>query len=118
MNEIARVAEAADTESPRSERARASADIVRRARGYRWVGIYDTGDEEISLIADAGCTARDEAIRAQTAAFRKGLVVIPVLGAESGIAIGTLEVESDEIFSEEDASFLEECAAVLRPLYD
>jgi L-methionine (R)-S-oxide reductase len=46
--------------------------------------------------------------------------IVPVLGAESGIVIGTLDVESDRVdaFSRDDVAFLEECAAVLRPLYD
>jgi GAF domain-containing protein len=46
--------------------------------------------------------------------------IVPILGAESGIVIGTLDAESDRAgaFSDEDVAFLEECAAMLRPLYD
>jgi len=118
---IRNLAEAADGESPRIERARACVEIVHRARAYRWVGVYDAGDEERSLIAEAGCAARDEAAHTQTAAVRQGLAVVPVLGAESAIVIGTLDVESDRAgggLSEEEVSFLEECAAVLRPLFE
>ena len=47
-------------------------------------------------------------------------IVVPILGAESGIVIGTVDVESDrtDAFSPDDVAFVEECAAVLRPLYD
>ncbi len=135
MNETVRsLARAADTESPREQRARASAEIIRSARTYRWVGIYDVGDEEISLVAHAG-SAPDrpqpvneglsgEAVRARATVVStnagRSEVVVPVLGAESGIVIGTLAVESDrtDAFSDEEIRFLEECAAVLRPLYD
>jgi L-methionine (R)-S-oxide reductase len=148
MNEIARrIAEAADSESPRAERARASAEIVRAARDYRWVGIYDVGDEKISLLAHTGAPPAHprfslteglsgEAVRTRATVMSNDVgsdpryltafdstgseIIVPVLGAESGIVIGTLDVESDlaGAFSEEDVSFLEECAAVLRPLYD
>jgi putative methionine-R-sulfoxide reductase with GAF domain len=110
---------AADTEAPREERARAAADIVRAARGYRWAGIYDVGDDEVALIGESGISSQGSAIarRMTIDAYR---TVMPILGAESGIVIGTLDVESDraEPFSSEDVAFLEECAAALRPLYD
>jgi putative methionine-R-sulfoxide reductase with GAF domain len=46
--------------------------------------------------------------------------IVPILGAESGIVIGTLDAQSDRTgaFSAGDVAFLEECAEVLRPLYD
>jgi GAF domain-containing protein len=149
VNEIvARLARAADAESPREQRARAAAEIIRDARGYRWVGIYDVGDEEIVLIGYTGSAPpryerfgienglSGEAVRKRAsvvsndvASDRRYLVafestgsetIVPILGPESGIVIGTLDAESDRVgaFSDDDVSFLEECAAVLRPLYD
>jgi putative methionine-R-sulfoxide reductase with GAF domain len=132
MNEIVRrIAEAADSESPRAERARTSAEILRAARDYRWVGIYDVGDDEISLLAHTGAPPAQsrfplteglsgEAVRTRDTVISGSKIIVPVLGAESGIVIGTLDVESDRAgaFSDEDISFLEACAAVLRPLYD
>jgi L-methionine (R)-S-oxide reductase len=149
MNEIvAQLARAADAESPREDRARAVAEIVRDARGYRWVGIYDVGDEEIALIGYTGSTPprhqrfgienglSGEAVRKRTTVVSNDVAsdpryleafegtgsetIVPILGAESGIVIGTLDAESEHAgaFSEADISFLEECAAVLRPLYD
>ena len=120
MNEtVQAVAHAADSELPREERAREAARLVLHAREYRWVGIYDIGDAEVALIGESGSSARAEALRIR-ATVAGSLVVVPVLGAESAIVIGTVEVESDraDAFYDADVEFLEECAAVLRPLYD
>lgn len=123
---------AVDSEAPREERARAAAEIVRTARSYRWVGIYDVGDEEIVLIGQAGLTSPaqphldvtqglgGEAVRTRATVVGNREIVVPILGAESGIVIGTIDVESDlaDAFSDDDVAFVEECAAVLRPLFD
>lgn len=123
---------AADSESPRVDRARAAAEIIRHARGYRWVGIYEVDDEEIVLIADTGSvpplhpdlgaaqSLTGEAVRTRASVVSDAEIVVPILGAESGIVIGTVDVESNRVkaFSDDDVAFVEECAAVLRPLYD
>ncbi len=139
---------AVDSESPREQRARAAAEIVRDARGYRWVGIYDVNDEEIVLVGHTGSSLPEhprfgigqglsgEAVRSRATVVSNDVarnphyletfqgtgseIVVPILGAESGIVIGTLDVESDRIgaFVQDDVAFVEECAAVLRPLYD
>jgi putative methionine-R-sulfoxide reductase with GAF domain len=133
MNDAVRaLALAVDSESPRDVRARAAAEIVRGARGYRWVGIYDVGDDEIVLIGHTGPTPPQhqplriaeglsgEAVRTRATVSTRSETIVPILGAESGIVIGTLDVESDRVdaFSDDDVAFLEECAAALRPLYD
>ena len=126
------LAEVADSEASREDRARAAAEIIRDARHYRWVGIYDVGDEQISLIAYT-CSKppaqpsfgiaqglSGEVVRTRATQTSACEAIVPILGAESGLVIGTLDVESDRAgaFSPEDVSFLEDCAAVLRPLYD
>jgi L-methionine (R)-S-oxide reductase len=150
MNDvIARALVAAvDAERPREERARSASQVVREARGYRWVGIYDVGDEEIALIGHSGSTppahprfsvtlglsgaaisTRSTVVSEDVASDPRYLsafgstgseTIVPILGAESGIVIGTLDAESDRVgaFSPDDVAFLEECAEVLRPLYD
>ena len=121
MNDFVRaLARAVDSESPREDRARTAAQLVRDERGYRWVGIYDVGDAESELIGTAGSTAHDEALRTGRSIAGSGCVVVPILGAESGIVIGTLDAECDRpnLFTDADVAFLEQCAAVLRPLYD
>lgn len=150
MNEtVARALVAAvDAETPREDRARAAAEVVRDAGGYRWVGIYDVGDEEIALIGHSGSTPpahtrfnitqglSGAAISTRSTVVSEDVTrdpryltafgstgsetIVPILGAESGIVIGTLDAESDRVgaFSAGDVAFLEACAEVLRPLYD
>jgi putative methionine-R-sulfoxide reductase with GAF domain len=129
---VADLARVADSEAPREQRARAAAEMIRTARGYRWVGIYDVGDDEISLIADAGVPGSNRrrlpiddrlhslVLESRRATICKDEAIAPVLGAESGIVIGTLDIDrgSSDEFSVDDFEFLEDCAALLRPLYD
>jgi putative methionine-R-sulfoxide reductase with GAF domain len=120
MNDLLRrLAETVDSGLPREQRASAAAEIVRGAREFRWVGIYDVSDDEIALIGYAGSLAVEEAIRTQ-ATVTAASAVVPILGAESAIAIGTLDAESGRVdaLTRDDVEFLEECASVLRPLYD
>lgn len=123
---------AVDSASPREERACAAAEIVRTGRSYRWVGIYDVGDEEIVLIGETGSAPPaqprfgvaqglpGEAVRTRATVVGNVEIVVPILGAESGVVIGTIDVRSDraDAFSHDDIAFVEECAAVLRPLFD
>ncbi len=143
-----RLSETVDNEADRSERADRAAEMIRQERGFRWVGIYDVGDDVISIVGytDSKIPAHQrfaaseglsgEAVRLRRTVISNDVardprylnafasagseVIVPVLGAESGVVIGTLDVESDRInaFSPDDVDFLEECAAVLRPLYD
>jgi L-methionine (R)-S-oxide reductase len=145
---VAVLARAADGGAPREARARDAAEIVRDARGFRWVGIYDVGDDEIVLVGHTGDTPPShrcfpvtqglsgEAVRTRASVVSNDVArdpryltafestgseaIVPILGAESGIVIGTLDAESDRVdaFSSDDVDFLEACAAVLRPLYD
>jgi putative methionine-R-sulfoxide reductase with GAF domain len=116
------VAQAVDTEAPREQRACRAAEVIRDARDFRWVGIYDVGDEEIALIGSAGTPppAHSRFPISQATVVRGSEATVPILGAESGIVIGTLDAQSDRVgaLSDGDVAFLEECASLLRPLYD
>lgn len=142
------LAAALDTTEMRELRARRAAEIVRAARGYRWVGIYDVDDDRIELLGHTGAQApvfvefpvdrglSGEAVRTQatvvcndvakdprylTAFASTGSeMIVPILGAESGIAIGTLDVESDRTgaFTDDDRDFVERCAIALMPLFE
>ena len=128
------LARAVDADSPREERAQKAAAMIRDARGYRWVGIYDVGDEEIALIGHSGAEppqyerfSIDQGLSGEAVRTRCTVVdgprsetIVPILGAEAGIVIGTLDVESNRLdaFDAQGVAFLEECAAALRPLYD
>lgn len=116
---ISELASAADSESPREERARAAAEMIRTTQNYRWVGIYDIDDDDVALIGGAGERPASEAARTRSTVVAGAEIVVPILGAESGIVIGTLDAQSDRAGARsDDIPFLEECAAALRPLYD
>ncbi|HEY1656205.1 MAG TPA: GAF domain-containing protein [Candidatus Tumulicola sp.] len=142
------LAAAVDAAKPREERARHAAAIVCAARGYRWVGIYDVADDRIELLGHSGpqvpaspsfSVARGlsgEAVRTQATVVANDVardprylpafsstgseMIVPILGAESGIAIGTLDVESERVgaFGEDDREFVEACAVALVALYE
>ena len=128
----AELAGAVDSEAPREERASAAAAIVRDGGAFRNVRIYDVGDEYIVLIGYAGSTDSSQqrltvtaGPNADAATTRDTVLtgseaVVPILGAESGVVIGTLDADGDRSrgISPEDVAFLEDCAALLRPLYD
>jgi putative methionine-R-sulfoxide reductase with GAF domain len=129
---VADLARVADSEAPREQRARAAAEMIRTARGYRWVGIYDVGDDEIVAIGYSGSPqpAREtfsitqglggDAVRTRSTVVGASETIVPILGAESGIVIGALDVERERAggLAPDDVEFLENCAALLRPLYD
>lgn len=142
------LARALDTGESRELRARAAAELIRAARKYRWVGIYDVGDESIELIGHTGPNApvhphfpvnkglSGDAVRTRSTVTSNDVstdpryltafestgseMIVPILGAETGIAIGTLDVESDRTnaFGDEDRDFVERCALGLMPLFE
>lgn len=118
----------------RHARARRAAEIICVARGYRWAGVYEVDDDCIGLLGQTG-NDRDASVAFSVA---KGLIgeavrtrrtvlapagsqmIVPILGAESGIAIGTLEIESQAggALSDEDRDFAEACAGTLIALFE
>lgn len=137
-----------DTTEMREVRAEHAAEAVRAARNYRWVGIYDVDDSEIELIGHTGVQAPayirfpiDQGLSGEAVRTRETVVcndvasdpryltafgstgsetIVPILGAETGMVIGTLDVESDrrDAFNDDDRSFLEACAQALMPLFE
>lgn len=130
----------------RKEKAKRIAELVRRARNYRWVGLYDVTPEWVSILAydgpDAPAYPRFPATKGLTGSSieRKKLVVVgdvrtdpryltafgstlseiivPVLN-ENGAVAGTIDVESERInaFSGDDQQMLEEAAQAAGPLW-
>jgi L-methionine (R)-S-oxide reductase len=116
------------------------AELIRQSRNYRWVGVYEVGPEEVSIIAYSGPDApaypkfpitkglTGSAIREKRTvvvgdvrndpryltAFGSTLseIIIPVLDEKSGEVVGTIDVESElaNAFSTEDQKLLETCA--------
>lgn len=121
-----------DTTEIREVRAKHAAQAILSERKYRWVGIYDVGDEKIELIGHTGVQApveirgsvqdglNGEAISSRGTVVSGDTTIVPILGAETGLVIGTLDVESDrgDSFGDEDRRLLEACAQALMPLFE
>lgn len=131
----------------RVEKALKIAATIRQSRPYRWVGVYDVGAEQVSIIAFSGPSAPTypqfpvtmgltaSAIRERRTvvvgdvgcdpryltAFGSTLseIIIPVIDETSGAVVGTIDVESERknAFSAEDQALLEECARTAGPLW-
>jgi putative methionine-R-sulfoxide reductase with GAF domain len=134
-------------EGERAEKARRLAEAVRGLGGYRWVGVYDVGDEMVSIVGYAGQGApaypsfsiseglTGSAIRDKATvvvgdvtkepryltAFGNTLseIIVPILDPQRGKVIGTIDVESERAnaFSSRDQQQLEECARAALPLW-
>lgn len=130
---------------PRIEKAREVAQIVKGARAYRWVGLYDVTPEEIVAIAWTGIDAPayprfpvTKGLSGAAVATQAPVVVQDVTTdpryltafgstrAEAifpvtveGRVVGTIDVESDRInsFAPEDEQFLKICTVILTPLW-
>ena len=125
---------------------RRAAETIRRAGGYRWVGLYEVTASDIGALAWTGTEApafprfpREKGLNGAAVANQAPVIVqdvskdpryltafattgseaiVPVVSAES-VVVGTIDVESDKrnAFSETDERFLRACAAALGPLW-
>jgi L-methionine (R)-S-oxide reductase len=141
-----RIAATVAAPGPRRERAHAAANLIRRATGQRWVGIYTVDDVSVtneawsgpgppaypSFPRDRGLTAH--ALLANAPALSNDVandprylanqddsgseLILPVI--QQGHTVGTLDVESDKVgaFDGELLTYLERCAAALVALWD
>jgi GAF domain-containing protein len=132
----------------RQEKADQAADVIRRIGPYRWVGIYDIGEEDASVIAwsglgppafmrfaaNAGLTG--EAVRSKATVVVNDVstnphyltafagtaaeIIVPVLDPTGSRVVGSLDVESDKLnaFGAPDQKVLEDCARALAPLWN
>lgn len=132
-----------DGSADRAEKYRRIAEIVREAREYRWVGLYEVAGGEIVAVAWSGPSApahlrfsASEGLCGDAARSRRPVVVgdvtrdtrykktlddtrseivVPVLELVTGRARVLIDVESDRenAFSDPDRRFLERCAGEL-----
>jgi len=131
----------------RTESARAVCAAISRARGYRWVGVYDVRPPLIEVVAWSGDDApahprfsideglngvavrggetvvandvgADDRYLATDPATRAEMIV-PVLDRASGDVVGTIDVASEHVdaFADHDRHLLEDCAQVIAPLW-
>lgn len=127
----------------RAVKARKAAELVRAARDYRWVGLYDVTATEIAAIAWTGAEAPafprfsiTRGLNGAAVASRRHVVaqdvtrdprylttfgstraeaVFVIASPVDGRIIGTIDVESDRpnAFTPEDEAFLDQCAEAL-----
>jgi L-methionine (R)-S-oxide reductase len=126
--------------------ARRIAWVIATRFGYRWVGIYEVGKEEIFVLGWDGPRApahprfpRTKGLCGQAVLSRAAVrvddvtkdpdyltthestraeLVVPVLTTGMEV-VGVIDVESDQVgaFGEQDVGALQACAAALRPLW-
>jgi L-methionine (R)-S-oxide reductase len=131
----------------RSEKAKQLAEAVRSLGNYRWTGVYDVGNELVSIIAYSGPGApayptfpiteglTGAAIREKATvlvgdvqtdpryltAFGSTLseIIVPIVNPQSRKVVGTIDVESElaNAFSASDQRLLEQCARAALPLW-
>jgi L-methionine (R)-S-oxide reductase len=131
----------------RPEKAERIADLIRRAAGYRWVGLYEVSDEEISVLGWSGpgppahprfpvgeglCGAAVASRAAvvvgdvtgdsrylATLSTTRSEMVAPILDVSRREVLGLIDVESQlkDAFTDADRGFLERCAARLISLW-
>jgi putative methionine-R-sulfoxide reductase with GAF domain len=131
----------------RALRAKRLADMIRKLGEYRWVGVYDVDEENVSMIGWSGPSAPEHptfpisdgltgaAIREKKAvnvgdvrndpryltAFGNTLseMIVPILAPGGERVIGTVDVESEraDAFAHADQRMIEQCAQAALPLW-
>jgi GAF domain-containing protein len=137
--------EASAAAGQRAANAERAAAAIRRFGGYRWVGIYDVGRDEITVLGwdgpappahprfprsaglcGAAVAARRPVVVGDVAADARYLtthdstrseIVVPVIAG--GVAVGLIDVESErpDAFTTDDEQLLERCAALISPVW-
>jgi hypothetical protein len=117
---------AVDAPSTRERRAADAAGVIASA-GYRWTAIYEADDDRVSVLGEAGTGSQPPGGETVAGALAAGafvtigsIAVVPILGAESGIAIGALVVERGDstAYTGEERGALERCAAIVIALFE
>jgi putative methionine-R-sulfoxide reductase with GAF domain len=130
----------------RADKAKHIAEGIRKLGEYRWVGIYDVGADEASLLAWTGAErpefseftlseglasaaikeqraviagdVRNDAGRRTAFASSVSQMIVPVFWPGGGV-IGTVNVESDRAhaFTDRDATMVGTCIEAALPLW-
>jgi L-methionine (R)-S-oxide reductase len=130
----------------RKEKARRLAERIQKLGDYRWVGVYDVGPEQVSILSWSGPSAPeyptfsvDKGLTGAAIAEKRPVVVgdvrndpryltafgstlsemiVPVLSPD-GRVIGTVDVESEKpnAFTARDQQMIERCADAAKLLW-
>src|SRR5688572_17500729 len=144
---LSHLRDVATTHVERHVKARQVAELIRQARSYRWVGLYDVSASEITALAWTGSVAPahprfpvTQGLSGAAVATRQPVIVqdvtqdaryltafgstrseaiFPVAVPEHGRIVGTIDVESDRVnaFGAEDEMFLRRCVEILASLW-
>ena len=144
LNEIVQIINSSDEKTAKAE---SIARVIRSVGGYRWVGIYDVNEQEVSNIAWSGKGAPafprfpvNQGLSAAAITVKKTVVcndvandpryltafgntqseiIVPIVDNRHDCVVGTLDVESDvkNAFNDEDRHRLEEYARAIAPLW-
>jgi 2-methylisocitrate lyase-like PEP mutase family enzyme/putative methionine-R-sulfoxide reductase with GAF domain len=132
----------------RSEKAQRAAATIRTAGGYRWVGLYDVGAEQIGVVGwdgpaapthptfpvtqglNGAAVASGQPVIVQdvsrdvrylaTLGSTRAEMIMPVRAGSHGAVLGTIDVESDRVdsFTDRDRELLSACAGALEGLWN
>ena len=137
-----------ESDQERKEKARQVAEKIRLAGNYKWVGLYDVKEKEITIISFSGrgepaftSFPKEKGLNGRAVAKKqtvivndtdkdedylltftntKSEIIVPVFDTRGEKIIGTIDAEGEEkdAFAEKDADFLGKCAAAIQPLWN
>jgi L-methionine (R)-S-oxide reductase len=145
-NVLGQIRSIAASGDDRAAKAKRLAERIQTLGSYRWVGVYDVGPEQVSIIAWSGPSApeyptfsADKGLTGAAIQQKKTVIVgdvrsdpryltafgstlseiiVPVLSPD-GRVIGTVDVESERAnaFSASDQQMIEQCAEAALALW-
>ena len=135
------------SDQKRAEKAKLIAEKIRLAGKYKWVGLYDVKETEITIVSCAGrgepaftSFPKDKGLNGRAVTKKQTIIVndtdkdedylltfmntkseiiVPVFDTGNQKIVGTIDAEGEvkDAFTKEDAGFLEDCAAAIRSLW-
>jgi L-methionine (R)-S-oxide reductase len=137
-----------ESDRRRIEKAKLVAEKIRLAGKYKWVGLYDVKEKEITIISCSGRSEpaftsfpKDKGLNGRAVMKRqtvivndtekdedylltftntKSEIIVPVFTADGQTITGTIDAEGEvkDAFTIKDADFLENCAAAIQSLWN
>ena len=137
-----------ESDRKRAEKARLVAEKIRVAGNYKWVGLYDVREQEITIISSSGRVdpafttfPKDKGLNGRAVTKKqtvivndtdkdedylltftntKSEIIVPVFAPDGRTITGTIDAEGEikDAFSKRDAEFLEDCASAIRSLWN